>query len=329
MLALCLTVRLWRRQRWHNIDSPPPWPFSSLLHLSRPTLKKRAILVEWSNDTAPISKQRNSANSRQSVVLPWYACNNPRQQTTGPIFNWPSRKTFMKTFHSCNYLIFSQLCQMTRVHDWCGGGVTERAPKVQLDPADSHKTAKLRPRQRPVDTHSGQEKVSHILRFGALNLSPFVDSTTWLQRINSQSFFAPILPTLVSWNVKLNGSHVENKEGIHGRNKVLPSWSPYHVALNLNEMPARQAWDAGRWSVDAFLFWFQIADTLPRGHLSRFQTSNVILKFWDNEPEVRIKKETESSPEIIWLYLRFITILTTNAYRWISKLFPPDPFVLK
>ena len=44
----------------------------------------------------------------------------------------------------------------------------------------------------------GQEKVSHILRFGALNLSPFVDSTTWLQRINSQSFFAPILPTLVS-----------------------------------------------------------------------------------------------------------------------------------
>ena len=91
---------------------------------------------------------------------------------------------------------------MTRVHDWCDGGVTERAPKVHLDSADSHNTAKLRPtrfsRQRPVDTHSGQEKVSHILRFGALNLSPFVDSTTWLQRINSQSFFAPILPTLVS-----------------------------------------------------------------------------------------------------------------------------------
>ena len=81
----------------------------------------------------------------------------------------------MKTIHSCNHLIFSQLCQMTRVHDWCNRGVTERAPKVHLDPADSHKTAKLRPmrfsRQRPVDTHSGQEKVSHILRFGALNLS--------------------------------------------------------------------------------------------------------------------------------------------------------------
>ena len=62
---------------------------------------------------------------------------------------------------------------MTRVHDWCDGGVTERAPKVQLDPADSHKTAKLRPRQRPVDTHSGQEKVSHILA-PALSTSLFV-----------------------------------------------------------------------------------------------------------------------------------------------------------
>ena len=32
---------------------------------------------------------------------------------------------------------------------------------------------------------------------------------------------------------------MENKEDIHGWNKVLPSWSPYHVAqLHLNEIPA-------------------------------------------------------------------------------------------
>ena len=31
----------------------------------------------------------------------------------------------------------------------------------------------------------------------------------------------------------------ENKEDIHGWNKVLPSWSPYHVALHLNEMQGR------------------------------------------------------------------------------------------
>ena len=102
----------------------------------------------------------------------------------------------MKTFHSCNYLIFSQLCQMTRVHDWCDGGVTERAPKVHLDSADSHKTAKLRPRQRPVDTHSGQEKVSHILRSGALNLS--LCRLDHVASTDQQSILsAPILPTPV------------------------------------------------------------------------------------------------------------------------------------
>ena len=37
----------------------------------------------------------------------------------------------------------------------------------------------------------------------------------------------------------------EDKEDIQGRNKVLPSWSPYHRALlHLNEMQASQASDA-------------------------------------------------------------------------------------
>ena len=37
----------------------------------------------------------------------------------------------------------------------------------------------------------------------------------------------------------------EGKEDIQGRNKVLPSWSPYHGALlHLNEMQASQASDA-------------------------------------------------------------------------------------
>ena len=40
------------------------------------------------------------------------------------------------------------------------------------------------------------------------------------------------------WSI-VRGWYVGEQEGIHGRNKVLPSRSPYHVALHLNEMQGR------------------------------------------------------------------------------------------
>ena len=47
----------------------------------------------------------------------------------------------------------------------------------------------------------------------------------------------------------------EDKEDIQGRNKVLPSWSPYHRALlHLNEMQASQASDAEWWELCPYFY---------------------------------------------------------------------------